>query len=353
MKQHRFFISSLFSLLAILLFVFICNKNPWIATHIYKNGIFAFIRVSYDTLIGQWLPFPFVIIALLFVFGGLFYFMAKRKKSLPKLSFGIGWILYVITAFYLFWGINYSVPSVSKLIDLKYEKVDSTALYAEMEHVMEKINSFRLTHQNDTLPLNYQTENLEKEVRGNLKATFDQLGIYTTGHPRVRTLKPKGILMRWKTAGIYVPHAFEGHIDGGLLDIEHPFTMAHEMSHAYGIAGEGDCNFTAFLACASSDNPYFQYSAYIDYSLYLLRDVYRTNKKKHAEFYRKLHPGFRADLKSMVENGKKYPDIFPKIRDMMYDNYLKAQGIQDGIKNYSRIIQMVINYRAQHPEFLG
>ena len=348
------FIKIAFSLLiGSLLLQFVFRENPLLAKRFYKDGLFAFIRSSYDTCIGQWLPIPFLWIALILLIGSMLFHMSKKKKIWNKLFTGFAWIALVIVGFYFLWGYNYNVPSVSRLIELKINKVDSTDLYQEMDYVLEQINSFRNNYQNDTFPIAYTPKDMEIEVRKNLKATFDYLHIKTTGKPRVRILKPKGILMRIKTAGIYIPHSFEGHIDGGLLEIEHPFTMAHEMSHAYGIAGEGDCNFLAFLACASSDNPYFQYSAYLDYSLYLLRDVYRTDKEKHRFYRKNLHPGYRADIQEIFKNGDKYPDIFPAVRDFMYDNYLKSQGISDGIKNYSRIIQLVINYREKYPEFLG
>jgi len=325
------------------------SRNPNLATDWYKDGFFAAIRSTYDILIGQWLPVPFILVALFILFASLIISMRKRRTFVQKLSTGLAYLLFVVTAFFVFWGYNYSVPSVSRLIGLKYEKVDSTAVFDEMERVGREINRLRTELQDDSLVLQVDLDNIEELVRRDLSRSLGMVGIKTAGKPRVRTLKPKGVLMRWKTAGIYIPHAFEGHIDGGLMPIEHPFTIAHEMSHAYGIAGEGDCNFTAFIACSSSDIPYFQYSAYVDYSLYLLRDVYRSNKKKHKEIYHSLHPGFKADVNAMIENGKKYPDILPAVRDLFYDNYLKSQGISDGIKNYSRIIQMVINYRKQNP----
>ena len=37
----------------------------------------------------------------------------------------------------------------------------------------------------------------------------------------------------------------------------------------------------------------------------------------------------------------KYPDILPAVRDAAYNTYLKAQGIDDGIKNYDRVIMLV------------
>ena len=321
--------------------------NPQLAISLYKDGFFAAIRVIYDNVIGQWLPIPFILIAFVLLTCSLIYSLYKKRTFVQKLSVGAAYFFLIISAFLMLWGYNYSVPSVSKLVGIQYEKVDSTQLFLEMERVVGVINDLRTELQDDSLALQLTTENVEADIRADLSKSLNMLGIKTAGKPRVRTLEPKGILMRWKTAGIYIPHAFEGHIDGGLLAIEHPFTIAHEMSHAYGIAGEGDCNFTAFIACSTSENLYFQYSAYVDYSIYLLRDVYRTNKVIHKEIYSSLHPGFKADIKALVENGKKYPDILPAIRDLFYDNYLKSQGIPDGIKNYSRIINMVINYNAQ------
>ena len=353
MKKLKFTYFSLALFILTLVLQVILRSRPTLALKVYKNGVFDFIRSSYDFLIGQWLPIPFILIAVVCLLGALFYHMSLKKRLIPKIFTGISWILLTLCGFYFFWGYNYNIPSVRQLIDLKIEAIDSTALYNELDLVIEEINEFRSQFQDDSLPIQYEVGNLESGIRKDLSNTFHHLGIKISGKPRVRTLKPKGVLMRFKTAGIYIPHAFEGHIDGGLLTIEHPFTMAHEMSHAYGITGEGDCNFTAFLACASSDDPYFRYSANLDYSLYLLRDVYRTDKKKHSLIKQKLHPGYTADIRSMIKNGDKYPDILPALRDLMYDNYLKSQGISDGIKNYSRIIQMVINYRRIDPSFLG
>ncbi len=347
MKKHRFLAFNIgFLGLILLINVLLKTRASW-ALHYYKDGFFSWIRQSYDFLFGQWLPFPFFILSFLALSFCVLIHISRKRKTFEKLSVGFGWIAFTISAFYVLWGFNYNVPSVSQLISLRFEKVDSIALYDELDYVIKEINYMRSSIQDDSFPISFDNSDLEAEIRHDLESTFENLNIKTMGTPRVRTVKPAGLLMRWKTAGIYIPHAFEGHIDGGLLPIEQPFTMAHEMSHAYGITGEGDCNFTAFLACMSSENPFFRYSAYLDYSLYLLRDVYRTNPSMHKMFRERLHPGYHADIKAMIENGKKYPDILPAVRDLLYDRYLKAQGIKDGIKNYSRMVQMVINYKAQ------
>lgn len=262
-----------------------------------------------------------------------------------------GHILVVFSFFYILWGWNYAQNSISAKLELSKMPVDTISLYQEAEWAVTEINRLRWILQNDSTTLHdtfHTRHSIEKEVRRGLSETLNEIGINAFGRPRIRVLKPKGILLRFKTAGIYMPYAFEGHIDGGLMKLEWPYTMSHEMSHSYGITDEGECNFTAFLACMNSDDPYFQYSALIDYVLYIMRDVYKSDKQKHKEIFSALHVGFKADLKAMRENNNLYPDILPAVRDFMYDSYLKSNGVKAGLKSYSQLVGLVIAYKNKY-----
>jgi hypothetical protein len=50
--------------------------------------------------------------------------------------------------------------------------------------------------------------------------------------------------------------------------------------------------------------------------------------------------GVKNDLRAIYNEMDKYPDILPTVRDVVYNNYLKAQGISEGIQNYSRILML-------------
>jgi hypothetical protein len=44
---------------------------------------------------------------------------------------------------------------------------------------------------------------------------------------------------------------------------------------------------------------------------------------------------------------RRYPDFFPKWRDQIYDQYLKIQGIKEGMSSYDNIIDLVRQARKQ------
>ena len=57
--------------------------------------------------------------------------------------------------------------------------------------------------------------------------------------------------------------------------------------------------------------------------------------------------GIKNDLPAIREEMNKYPDILPAVRDAAYNSYLKAQGIDDGIKNYDRVTMLAHAWRLK------
>ena len=190
--------------------------------------------------------------------------------------------------------------------------------------------------------------NIDKKWLGmNVEKLLEKLGYPTAGEVRGRLLQPKGILLRFSTAGVYFPWTGESNIDAGLHPVQIPFTLAHEFAHGYGFTDEGTCNFLAYLACIQSDNKLFRYSGQLSYWRYLASAYRRHNREAYKVFFEKLPKGVVADLYDIDANSDKYPDILPRFRDAAYDTYLKTQGISEGEKNYSRIIMLVKSWREK------
>ena len=60
------------------------------------------------------------------------------------------------------------------------------------------------------------------------------------------------------------------HVDKGLHELAQPYIMAHEVSHAFGVTDEGECNFLAALICRNSAHALLNYSG----GLYELQRLY-------------------------------------------------------------------------------
>lgn len=187
---------------------------------------------------------------------------------------------------------------------------------------------------------------IENEARVRQEALLDDWGKPTFGRVRIRSL-PRGSLLRLRTSGIYIPHVFEGHIDNGIYYKQKPFTLAHEMAHGYGYTDESVCNFIGYLTCTQSDLPQLQYSAELAYWRYLAKYYKYWYPEQWQLDYEQLHPDIKEDLAQIRHHILRYKDIMPKMRDVIYDNYLKSHGVKAGIKSYDEMIHLVAAYRAK------
>ena len=230
---------------------------------------------------------------------------------------------------------------------MQEQLVDKEYLISEIDKVVIELEALRYqVSAIDSLPLSesHIPDDLEDEIRDNLESLLNEWDMPTVGKVRVRKLSPKGILLRFSTAGVYVPFAFEGHIDKGLHPIQWPFTMAHEMTHGYGYGDEGACNFIGYLACLRSDNPIVKYSAKRAYWRYLMTDLRQLDEELYAQYWRALPIGIQNDVRDVIKYMDRYPDIMPDVRDKVYDSYLKSHGVQAGLANYSHMIKYVKAY---------
>ena len=156
--------------------------------------------------------------------------------------------------------------------------------------------------------------------------------------------------MRFSTAGIYIPHAFEGHVDGGMHHIQWPNAIAHEMTHGYGFTDEGECNFIAYLASIQSDDKFIRYSGLISYWRYLISNLKRADRSAFNEIWDKIPLSVRADLADIRIYQNRYPDLIPRIRNAIYNRYLKSHGVKEGLMSYSQIVLLVDAWNRKNQE---
>ncbi|MBK8347957.1 MAG: DUF3810 domain-containing protein [Saprospiraceae bacterium] len=322
---------------------------------LYHFRLFPFIRFAYDFTFGQ-LPFPFVYILILVLIFTIVRGVMLFKRNLvqegvrfaalfavQKLIHFTGIIVFI---FYFGWAFNYYRPSLSEQLKLPEIEIDSAMLVNELQELSKMIKLERSLLTDAKSEYNPEIEMLEMEnkMRTSQKQILQSWGSNTPGYVRVRALYPKGCLLRFATAGIYLPFAFEGHIDPGLNKIIWPFTLAHEMAHGYGYTDEGECNFIGFITCVNSKDPFYRYSGLLSYWRYLFYEVNHRYPAIATQIYSEIGQGIRSDLKAIRRENEKYPDILPKLRDFIYDTYLKNHGVTKGLRSYNELLILVQKY---------
>jgi hypothetical protein len=335
------------------------GRDSSLAEKIYSRGLFAAWRWIWDHTLGL-SPLPW-----LYVFAGavlaagtfmLWIRISRHRSKIPKLRLRvIGRALLRIAAaagalvffFYALWGFNYNRVGLEKQMGLEPSVLDAAALAAEASWASRMSAESRAAIPGATaeaLGKGALIASLEAEIRNALVPVLRRAGYPAPGRARVRPFVPGGWMMRFSGTGIYIPYFGEGYFAGNLLPFEKPFTLAHEMVHGYGITDEGGANFLAFLACAASADPVVRYSGYTAYWSYAAGELPRSEFKT---MWDRLPEGMTADIRAAQKNAARYRGALDEISRKVYARYLKSQGIEDGLRSYSRFVGLVTAWKMK------
>ena len=338
----------------ILLINYLFSLNPTLVEQLYFSRIFQMWRVLYDYTLG-FLPFPIFYILVALTLYLLYIFIRNLRNIKLKRDFGkvamkiANFLSVIIILFYGLWGFNYTREKLSAQLDFSNDKMTSEQLLAEANIIDSLLYGIRLEAIGDSTAVitnNIIPNDIEEKIRLSQEEILENWGFPTLGRVRVRKLQPQGILLRFSTAGVYIPFVGEGHIDAGLHPIQIPFTMAHEMGHGYGFTDEGECNFIAFVTCMNSNVKVIQYSALLTYYRYILNNLRRSDKDNYIKFMQSMDYAIKLDINAINTQMAKFPDLIPEIRDLVYDTYLKSHGVKEGLNSYSTIIRLIHQWKA-------
>ena len=317
----------------------------------YSRGLFLYIRQGLDAITG-FLPF-----ALLYPLLGFLLLVLvikqiliwRKKKPFLKRLLRSGWsiingLLALAFTFTLMWGFNYGRLPLESQLDLQVSPIELDVLICKFEELSLALEDYRAAIPGaDTTAMGaeFLPDFVEQRCRRGLESLIGSWDYPTVGSMRARLVLPKGILLRFNTSGVYLPWTGEGHVDAGLHPVQQPFVMIHEMAHGYGFTDEGTCNFLAVLGGLECKAPFIRYSVLLGYWRYMASNIRPYDRDAFSEQYKQLSTGIRADLKAIYEYQDAYPELFPSLRYYAYDTYLRAQGIQEGILSYDRVIGLM------------
>lgn len=348
----------LFFLAVSLILRAVFQAQPVWTEQLYSRGIFQAIRFVVDYSLG-WLPFPAVYIlfvVLLWKLGaGLRYLFFENTTALKKrlLTSGRRLLLFlcaVVALFHWMWGYNYSRVPIEQQLALPEITLSADDLKTALDQQTELVLALRMQIQSDTsqpMTQEFPPAQLETAVRQEVAHELQTLQFPTSGRPRGRQPFWNGFLLRFGASGIYNPFTGECNIDRASHFLTKPVNLAHELCHGYGFGDEGTCNFLAYLALERSEQPLLRYSAELDFWRELAGAYRQRNPDTYAAFRATLPTGFRADLDNIYKVLDQYPEFFEAFRYEVYDQYLKAQGISEGMENYGKVIPLVLAYRQK------
>lgn len=308
-----------------------------------------------------WIPFSLAEILIIISpiwFGILIYFAVKNAKkgikpTVKYLSVIIGIVLYVFVSFIWTYSSGFYTTTIDKKLELDKESINDTDIYNTSVEIVENLNDLANQITFDEKGASVMPYDSYKELSKKICQAYE---VYESKHEIIRTFDSsiKPILLSepmtyTHISGIYTFMTGEGNVNINYPDFIVVTSAAHELSHQRGVAREDESNFTAFIVLINSDDPYLQYSAYLDVYSTVLKELYSINKDQYKEVVSKLDKRVLGDLECYSEFFKKYADSKASdISDKINDSYLQANGQENGTKSYNMIVELVCAYLKKY-----
>lgn len=324
--------------------------------HYYSNGVYLFISKTLRYSLG-WIPFSVGDLCYLLLLLFCCKWLYKNRKNLvhkpiQSLTYITAFLSILYFLFHLLWGLNYYRPPLHKSLTLKHTYT-TEELFKVTENFIHKANELHLkVATNDTLNavIPYSKKQIfEKTAVSyiNLQQQFPSL-IYV----------PKSIKHSlWSVpltyagySGYLNPFTNEAQVNYLIPKFYAPFVSCHEAAHQIGYAAENETNFIGFLACTASNDIFFNYAGATFAVRYCLNELHKRDKNKYDYLLQKLNIGILKDYQKSKDFWDSYQSPIESFFKYSYDLFLKSNSQQKGIKSYSYVVALLVNYQLQEKQ---
>ncbi|BAO74486.1 DUF3810 domain-containing protein [Winogradskyella sp. PG-2] len=333
-----------------ILLISILKNYPELVEQFYSNGLYVFLSKLMRYVFG-WIPFS--IGDLLYTLAGIYLirWLILSRKRLVKDT--INWFLDIgatlsITyfTFHILWAFNYYRQPLYKSLNIEAEYT-TEQLVNFTERLIEKSNALHTKlESNDTLKIIIPYS--KSEIFDNIQNGYEKL---SKTYPHLN-YQPKSIkkslysipLTYMGFSGYLNPFTNEAQVDGLIPVYKFPTTACHEAAHQLGYAAENEANFIGSLAAIYNDDDYFKYSGYTFALRYCLAELSRRDSETYKTIIPSINKGIIKNYQEVKAFWMAYENPLEPIFEKTFDSFLKVNNQSDGMKSYSYVVALLVNY---------
>jgi hypothetical protein len=258
--------------------------------------------------------------------------------SLVRLA-ALAAVVYLV--FLASWGLNYRRPALTLRLDYVAGRATPEAAGALARRVVAGANRLHAA-------ANRGGPSTWEAVAADLRQPFAAVQAQLQGRPvaPARPGRPKRSVLtfyfeRAGVDGMTDPFFLEVLVNRQLLPFERSAVLAHEWAHLAGFADEAEANFAGWLI-GLQGSPSAQYSAHLAILWDLLAALPPAEREQVS---RTLAPGPRSDLAAVAARVAKTSPALRRVGWRVYDQYLKANRVEAGVRSYGAGLQLLLGTR--------
>jgi Protein of unknown function (DUF3810) len=248
----------------------------------------------------------------------------------------------VYVAFLACWGLNYRRPPITERLDFDRSRVTPAEVDAASRRTVTELNRLHQPAHAD-LPATPTLAAMRVRLAPAFTLAQRALGqsrVATAGRPKISMLSP---FFRWATVdGMVNPLGLEVIVNPEVLPVELPFVIAHEWGHLAGWARESEASYVGWLTCRAGDHA-ARYSGWLSFYWQLRHDLGRDRRQAIDTL---LGAGPRQDLAAIAARLRRGQPIVQEASWRTYDQFLKANRVDAGVKNYGEVVTLILGTAA-------
>ena len=310
----------------------------------YFSYIYGLIPVSVSEILVYVLA---VAAAVYIVFLSASFFKPQGKKLFFFFKRLICLLTALSTALFIFifgWSMNYARNTLADSMGLEIVPSSTAELAKVCEKLAEDANNKRkavLENENGVYKLKRNREDIfagVQDVYDEHAPEFMNLGAKT----KVKGIFTQNLLSSTQTTGIFSPFTYECHVNTDMPDLYTASTAAHEYAHFKGFAREDECNFISWYVTRNSTDPDFAYSGAALALVHAMNSLYRESKDEYRRIYGMIDDGIKRDWAFDSLYWDEFETEFAESSSKAYNNYLKSNRVDDGVKSYGRMLDLIL-----------
>lgn len=333
-----------------ILLISILKHYPEFVEQFYSNGLYVFISNLNRYMFG-WIPFSigdvFYTLAGIYLIRWLFINRKRIINDTKNWLLDVGATLSIAYfAFHILWAYNYYRQPLYKSLNLNADYT-TEQLMGFTDRLIQKSNDihFQLT-KNDTLKviIPYTKAEIFNKVKDGYHRLSEEYP-HLQYHPKsIKTSIYSLPLTYMGFSGYLNPFTNEAQVNGLISTYKFPTTSCHEAAHQLGYAAENEANFIGSLAAIHNHDIYFQYSGYTFALRYCLAELFRRDPEQYDVTIAMVNKGIIKNYQEVQDFWKSYENPIEPIFEKTFDNFLKANNQADGMKSYSYVVALLVNY---------
>ena len=358
-ERTKKFIRDLRGLLIIpatFLLTLLAGANPAVVETVYSGALFRLIAALIPC---QYIPFVsffelFLLLVPLILLAGLVFFvraLVRNKENrrwrvleLLRRVLLVGGATYFL--FYVCWGFNYYRQPYSVIANLPLQPSSREELRELCEGLIDKTNEARAklpSAEDNTLAISFSAAEWQDITRQAFaKAQAEGIPGITAARVSAKPLFFSRAISYLGITGFYISLTAEAHYND---DAPVPFkgsTICHEMAHRQGFAREDEANFLAYYVCAGAQDDYLNYSGHLLAVVYSMNQLYENDREAYGELYGRYSDEVLADLQANNSYWRAFEGKAEETFTQMNDAYLRGHNLEDGVKSYGRMVDLLL-----------